>query len=214
MSIRKGSMMTMLLSFVAAATVVAGNDSMKKTTETATGKFEEATFAGGCFWCMEAPFDKLPGVVSVTSGYTGGNMKHPTYKQVSAGGTGHAEAVQVVYDPTRIGYTKLLDVFWHNTDPTVVDRQFCDVGSQYRTGIFYHSEEQRLLALKSKEALENSKPFKGPIVTEVTKAGEFYPAEEYHQHYYKKNPIRYRYYRNGCGRDQRLKELWGDAAGH
>ena len=214
MSIRKGSMMTMLLSFIAASTVVAGNDSMKKTTETATGKFEEATFAGGCFWCMEAPFDKLSGVVSVTSGYTGGNMKNPTYKQVSAGGTGHAEAVQVVYDPTRIGYTKLLDVFWHNTDPTVIDRQFCDVGSQYRTGIFYHSEEQRLLALKSKEALENSKPFKGPIVTEVTEAGEFYPAEEYHQHYYKKNPIRYRYYRNGCGRDQRLKELWGDAAGH
>ena len=214
MSIRKGSMMTMLLSFVAAATVVAGNDSMKKTTEPATGKFEKATFAGGCFWCMEAPFDKLSGVVSVTSGYTGGNMKNPTYKQVSAGGTGHAEAVQIVYDPTRIGYTKLLDVFWHNTDPTVVDRQFCDVGSQYRTGIFYHSEEQRLLALKSKEALENSKPFKGPIVTEVTEAGEFYPAEEYHQHYYKKNPIRYRYYRNGCGRDQRLKELWGDAAGH
>ncbi|HJX16432.1 MAG TPA: peptide-methionine (S)-S-oxide reductase MsrA, partial [Candidatus Deferrimicrobiaceae bacterium] len=185
MSIRKGSMMTMLLSFVAAATVVAGNDSMKKTTEPATGKFEKATFAGGCFWCMEAPFDKLSGVVSVTSGYTGGNMKNPTYKQVSAGGTGHAEAVQIVYDPTRIGYTKLLDVFWHNTDPTVIDRQFCDVGSQYRTGIFYHSEEQRLLALKSKEALENSKPFKGPIVTEVTEAGEFYPAEEYHQHYYK-----------------------------
>ena len=214
MSIRKGSLITMLLSFIAATSVVAGNDTMKKTTETATGKFEEATFAGGCFWCMEAPFDKLPGVVSVTSGYTGGNMKHPTYEQVSAGGTGHAEAVQVVYDPTRIGYTKLLDVFWHNTDPTVVDRQFCDVGSQYRTGIFYHSEEQRLLALKSKEALEKSKPFKGPVVTEVTEAGEFYPAEEYHQHYYKKNPIRYRYYRNGCGRDQRLKELWGDAAGH
>jgi peptide-methionine (S)-S-oxide reductase len=214
MSLRKGSMITMLLSFIAVATVLAGNDPMKKTTETATGKFEKATFAGGCFWCMEAPFDKLPGVVSVTSGYTGGNMKNPTYKQVSAGGTGHAEAVQIVYDPARIGYTKLLDVFWHNTDPTVNDRQFCDVGAQYRPGIFYHSEEQRLLALKSKEALEKSKPFKGPIVTEVTKAGEFYPAEEYHQHYYKKNPIRYRYYRNGCGRDQRLKELWGDAAGH
>jgi peptide-methionine (S)-S-oxide reductase len=214
MSLRKGSMITMLLSFIAVATVLAGNDPMKKTTETATGKFEKATFAGGCFWCMEAPFDKLPGVVSVTSGYTGGNMKNPTYKQVSAGGTGHAEAVQIVYDPARIGYTKLLDVFWHNTDPTVNDRQFCDVGAQYRPGIFYHSEEQRLLALKSKEALEKSKPFKGPIVTEVTKAGEFYPAEEYHQHYYKKNPIRYRYYRNGCGRDQRLKELWGDAGGH
>ena len=214
MSPRKGSMIALLLSFIAATTVVAGNDSMKKTTETATGKFEKATFAGGCFWCMEAPFDKLPGVVSVTSGYTGGNMKNPTYKQVSAGGTGHAEAVQIVYDPARIGYTKLLDVFWHNTDPTVADRQFCDVGSQYRPGIFYHSEEQRLLALKSKGSLEKSKPFKELIVTEVTKAGEFYPAEEYHQQYYKKNPIRYRYYRNGCGRDQRLKELWGDAAGH
>jgi peptide-methionine (S)-S-oxide reductase len=204
----------MWLSFIAATTVVAGNDSMKKTTETATGKSEKATFAGGCFWCMEAPFDKLPGVVSVTSGYTGGNVKNPTYKQVSAGGTGHAEAVQIVYDPARIGYTKLLDVFWRNTDPTVADRQFCDVGSQYRPGIFYHSEEQRLLALKSKGSLEKSKPFKELIVTEVTKAGEFYPAEEYHQQYYKKNPIRYRYYRNGCGRDQRLKELWGDAAGH
>jgi len=207
-------MITMLLSFIAATTVVAGNDSMKKTTETATGKSEKATFAGGCFWCMEAPFDKLPGVVSVTSGYTGGNVKNPTYKQVSAGGTGHAEAVQIVYDPARIGYTKLLDVFWRNTDPTVADRQFCDVGSQYRPGIFYHSEEQRLLALKSKGSLEKSKHFKELIVTEVTKAGEFYPAEEYHQQYYKKNPIRYRYYRNGCGRDQRLKELWGDAAGH
>lgn len=213
MSLRKGSMIALLLSFIAATTVVAGNDSMKKTTETATGKFEKATFAGGCFWCMEAPFDKLPGVVSVTSGYTGGNMKNPTYKQVSAGGTGHAEAVQIVYDPTRIGYSKLLDVFWHNTDPTVADRQFCDVGSQYRPGIFYHSEEQRLLALKSKGSLEKSKPFKELIVTEVTEAGEFYPAEEYHQQYYKKNPIRYRYYRNRCGRDQRLKELWGDAAG-
>jgi len=204
----------MLLILIAATTVAAGNDPMKNTTETAAGKIEKATFAGGCFWCMEAPFDQLPGVVSVTSGYTGGNLKNPTYKQVSAGGTGHAEAVQIVYDPTRIGYAKLLDVFWRNTDPTVADRQFCDVGSQYRPGIFYHSEEQRLLALKSKEALEKNKPFKEPIVTEVTKAGEFYPAEEYHQHYYKKNPIRYRYYRAGCGRDRRLKELWGDAAGH
>jgi len=204
----------MLLSLIAAAAVAAGSDSKKKTPETDAGKLEKSTFAGGCFWCMEAPFDKLPGVVSVTSGYTGGDRKNPTYEQVSAGGTGHAEAVQIVYDPARTGYARLLDVFWHNTDPTVVDRQFCDIGSQYRTGIFYHSEEQRQLALKSKEALEKSKPFKGQIVTEVTKAGEFYPAEEYHQHYYKKNPIRYRYYRGSCGRDQRLKELWGDAAGH
>jgi peptide-methionine (S)-S-oxide reductase len=204
----------MLLSFLAATTVAAGNEPMKKTTETASGKFEKATFAGGCFWCMEAPFDKLPGVVSVTSGYTGGSVLNPTYKQVSAGGTGHTEAVQVVYDPSRIGYDKLLDVYWVNTDPTVDDRQFCDVGAQYRPGIFYHSEQQRLLALKSKEVLGKTKTFKEPIVTEITQAGEFYPAEEYHQHYYKKNPIRYRYYRNGCGRDQRLKVLWGDAAGH
>jgi len=214
MSKWKVSWMTMVVPFVAATTAMAGSDSMKKPAETAVTRLEKATFAGGCFWCMEAPFDKLPGVVSVTAGYTGGTVNHPTYEQVSAGGTGHAEAVQIVYDPSRIGYARLLDVFWHNTDPTVVDRQFCDVGSQYRTGIFYHSEEQRLLALKSKEALEKSKPFKGPIVTEVTRAGEFYPAEEYHQQYYKKNPIRYQYYRSGCGRDRRLKELWGDAAGH
>lgn len=214
MSKRKVALKTMLLSLIAAGTVMAGNDSKMKTTETAAGKFEKATFAGGCFWCMEAPFDKLPGVVSVMAGYTGGKVIHPTYKQVSAGGTGHTEAVQIVFDPSRIGYARLLDVFWHNTDPTVTDRQFCDIGSQYRPGIFYHNEEQRLLALKSKEALGKTKPFKEPIVTEVTRAAEFYPAEEYHQHYYKKNPIRYEYYRKGCGRDRRLNELWGDAAGH
>ncbi|MGE5190452.1 MAG: peptide-methionine (S)-S-oxide reductase MsrA [Gemmatimonadota bacterium] len=187
---------------------------MTKAKEPAAGRLEKATFAGGCFWCMEAPFDKLPGVVSVTSGYTGGTVRNPTYEQVSAGGTGHAESVQVVYDPSRISYAALLDVFWHNIDPTVVDRQFCDVGHQYRSAIFYHGEAQRELAVKSKEALEKSKPFAGPIVTEITPAGAFYPAEEYHQHYYRKNPIRYRYYRYGCGRDQRLKQLWGDAAGH
>jgi peptide-methionine (S)-S-oxide reductase len=162
---------------------------------------------------MEAPFDKLPGVVSVTSGYTGGTVKNPTYKEVSDGGTGHAEAIQVVYDPSRIGYDRLLDVYWHNTDPTVADRQFCDVGTQYRPAIFY-TEPQRQLALKSKEELGKSKPFNEPIVTEITQAGDFYPAEGYHQHYYKKNPIRYRYYRNRCGRDQRLRALWGDAAAH
>jgi peptide-methionine (S)-S-oxide reductase len=163
---------------------------------------------------MEAPFDKLPGVLSVTSGYSGGQVKNPTYEQVSAGGTGHAEAVQVVFDPSKISYSRLLDVFWRNIDPTVTDRQFCDVGSQYRSAIFYHGEEQRRAALQSKAALEKAKPFKGAVVTEITPAGEFYPAEEYHQHYYKKNPLRYRYYRNGCGRDRRLKELWGSAAGH
>jgi len=175
---------------------------------------EKATFAGGCFWCMEAPFDKLPGVVSVTPGYTGSSVKNPTYQQVSAGGTGHAEAVQIVFDPSKTNYSKLLDIFWHNIDPTVKDRQFCDIGNQYRSGIFYHGEEQRRLAEQSKSALEKNKPFKGPVVTEITPASEFYPAEEYHQHYYKKNPLRYSYYRTSCGRDQRLKELWGNAAGH
>ena len=214
MSISKTFLFMMMILFIAAATVTAADDAAKKPATPAASRQEKATFAGGCFWCMEAPFDKLPGVVSVTSGYTGGTVKNPTYQQVSAGGTGHAEAVQVVYDPTRIGYDKLLDAYWHNTDPTVGDRQFCDVGSQYRPAIFYHGEEQRRLAVKSKETLGKTKPFKEPIVTEITAAGEFYPAEEYHQHYYKKNPIRYRYYRNGCGRDQRLKALWGDAAGH
>jgi peptide-methionine (S)-S-oxide reductase len=182
-------------------------------TVKAAGKLEKADFAGGCFWCMEHPFDSLPGVVSVTSGYTGGQKKNPTYEEVSAGGTGHAESVQVVYDPAKITYEKLLDVYWVNIDPTTKDRQFCDRGNQYRSAIFYHTEEQHRAALRSKAALEKSKPFKDPVVTEIVPAGEFYPAEEYHQHYYKKNPIRYWYYRNGCGRDQRLKELWGKAAG-
>ncbi len=175
---------------------------------------EKATFAGGCFWCMEAPFDKLPGVLSVTAGYSGGDTKNPTYEQVSAGITGHAEVVQIVYDPAKIGYARLLDVFWHNIDPTVTDRQFCDVGTQYRSAIFYHSEEQRKIALQSKAALDKNKPFRAPIVTEITAATAFYPAEEYHQHYYKKNPLRYKYYRSSCGRDRRLNELWGKSAGH
>jgi peptide-methionine (S)-S-oxide reductase len=175
---------------------------------------EKATFAGGCFWCMEHPFDEIPGVVSVISGYTGGQKVNPTYEEVSAGGTGHAESVQVLYDPARVTYEKLLDVFWHNIDPTAKDRQFCDSGRQYRSAIFYHDEEQHRLALQSKAQLEKDNTFKGLIVTEIVQATEFYPAEDYHQHYYKKNPIRYKYYRHGCGRDQRLKELWGNAAGH
>jgi peptide-methionine (S)-S-oxide reductase len=175
---------------------------------------EKAIFAGGCFWCMEAPFDKLPGVISVTAGYTGGHKKSPTYKEVSSGGTGHAEAVQVVYDSSRISYSAFLAVFWRNVDPTVTDRQFCDVGHQYRAAIFYRGEEQRKSALQSKAALEKSRPFREAVVTEITPATEFYPAEEYHQHYYKKNPLRYSYYRSGCGRDNRLKELWGSGADH
>jgi peptide-methionine (S)-S-oxide reductase len=181
---------------------------------TSAVNLEKATFAGGCFWCMEHPFDEIAGVVSVTSGYTGGGEKNPTYEEGSAGGTGHAESVQVVYDPARGSYEKLLNVFWHNIDPTAKDRQFCDTGHQYRSAIFYHSEEQKQLALHSKEVLEKNRPFKGPVVTEIVQASAFYPAEEYHQHYYRKNPIRYKFYRFRCGRDQRLKELWGDAAGH
>lgn len=177
-------------------------------------ELDKAIFAGGCFWCMEAPFDKLPGVVSVTSGYTGGHTRNPTYGEVSAGGTGHAEAVQIVYDPSKISYPALLATFWHNIDPTVTDRQFCDTGHQYRAAIFYRGEQQHASALQSKVALEKSRPFREPVVTEITPATEFYPAEEYHQHYYKKNPLRYKYYRGGCGRDKRLKELWGADAGH
>ena len=171
----------------------------------------KATFAGGCFWCMEPPYDKLPGVISTTSGYIGGQKTNPTYEEVSSGRTGHAEAVQVAYDPKKVSYEQLLDVFWHNIDPTVKNQQFCDIGSQYRTGIFYHDDEQKRLAEASKAALEKSKPFKAPIVTEITRAGEFYPAEEYHQDFYLKNPVRYKFYRNGCGRDARLEQLWGRA---
>jgi peptide-methionine (S)-S-oxide reductase len=169
----------------------------------------KATFAGGCFWCMEEALDKVDGVVSTTSGYTGGKKKNPTYEDVSAGGTGHAESVEVLYDPAQVGYAQLLEVFWRNIDPTTPDRQFCDHGNQYRAAIFYHDEAQKRLAEDSKKKLEKSKPFAGPIVTEIAPASEFYPAEEYHQNFYEKNPIRYRLYKYNCGRAQRLAELWG-----
>ena len=168
----------------------------------------KATFAGGCFWCVEEAFDKVPGVLATISGYTGGKTKSPTYEQVSGGRTGHTEAVQVEYDPKRVSYEKLLDVFWRNIDPTQRDAQFCDHGSQYRSGIFYHDDEQRKRAEASKAALMKNKPFKGEIVTEVTRASEFYAAEDYHQDYYQKNPVRYKFYKTGCGREARLKELW------
>jgi peptide-methionine (S)-S-oxide reductase len=173
-----------------------------------------ATFAGGCFWCMEGPYDKVPGVAKTISGYMGGRTLNPTYEQVSSGTTGHAEVVQVVYDPKKVTYEKLLDVFWVNIDPTTKDRQFCDGGTQYRSAIFFHDDEQRRAAEASKAALEKSKPFKEPIVTQVAMAGAFTPAEDYHQDYYMKNPVRYNLYRTGCGRDARLKQLWGDKAGH
>ncbi len=168
-----------------------------------------ATFAGGCFWCMEPPFDALAGVASTTSGYTGGAPVDPTYEEVSSGGTGHAEAVEVRYDPAEITYAELLEVFWRNIDPLASDRQFCDVGSQYRSAIFVHDEEQRRLAEESKRIHETSGRFDRPIATEIVRASVFYPAEEYHQDYYLKNPLRYKFYRTGCGRDRRLQELWG-----
>ncbi len=170
---------------------------------------EVATFAGGCFWCMEHAYDDVEGVMSTTSGYTGGHKKNPTYSQVSDGSTGHAESVKVVYDPKKVSYKELLSVFWHNIDPTVKNRQFCDYGSQYRSAIFYHNEEQKRLVEVSKAALDASKPFKEPIVTEITQASTFYIAEEHHQDYHTKNPIRYNLYRIACGRDLRLKNLWG-----
>jgi peptide-methionine (S)-S-oxide reductase len=173
-----------------------------------------ATFAGGCFWCMEGPFDHVTGVVSTTSGYTGGGAKNPSYEQVSSGATGHAEAVDVVYDPAKVTYAQLLDVFWRNVDPTDGGGQFCDRGNQYRTAIFYHDAEQQRLAEQSKQAIEASGKLKRKIVTQIVPAGEFYAAEDYHQDYYLKNPLRYKYYRFNCGRDSRLKELWGAAPAH
>ena len=172
-----------------------------------------AIFAGGCFWCMQEAFDKVPGVVSTTVGYTGGHLANPTYEQVSAGGTGHAESIRIEYDPDKTRYEKLLDAFWHNIDPTVKDQQFCDHGHQYRSAIFYENAEQKTLAEASKKKIEESGRFKGPLYTEIVPASTFYPAEDYHQEYYKKNPARYTYYHWSCGRAARLKELWGEAAG-
>jgi peptide methionine sulfoxide reductase msrA/msrB len=184
-------------------------DDSHKSPDTPKGNLEKATFAGGCFWCMEPPFEKLQGVKEVLSGYTGGHKKNPTYKQVSAGGTGHVEAIQIMFDPSKITYEELLNVFWRQIDPTDPNGQFVDKGSQYRSVIFYHSEEQRKSAEKSKDDLQKSGRFNKPIITEMLPAGEFYTAEEYHQDYYKKNPIRYKFYRYNSGRDQYLEKVWG-----
>jgi len=167
-----------------------------------------AIFAGGCFWCMEHPFDSLPGVISVTAGYTGGHVVNPTYEDASAGGTGHRESVEIVFDPAKISYAKLLDVFWHNIDPTDNEGQFCDKGSQYRSAIFYQDLSQKKLAEQSRAEVQ--KKF-GHVYTDILPASHFWRAEEYHQHYYRKNPVRYLFYRFNCGRDQRLKALWGAA---
>lgn len=170
-------------------------------------KTETAIFAGGCFWCVEADFDKVAGVIRTTSGYIGGHKANPSYEDVVQGGTGHAEAVEIVYDPAKVSYQKLLDVFWHNVDPLVKDRQFCDRGNQYRTAIFYRDEAQQKLAEATKAQVEAR--FKQPVYTEIVAAGPFYKAQDYHQDYYLKNPIRYQFYRFNCGRDARLEELWG-----
>ena len=174
-------------------------------------KLELATFAGGCFWCMEQPFDELEGVYKTIVGYTGGHKANPTYKEVTTGTTGHAEAIQVHYDPLIVSYEKLLDIFWRNIDPTALNGQFSDQGTQYRTAIFYHNEEQRRSAQASKDALEASGRYKGrPIVTEITPVSAFYEAEEYHQDYYIKSGLHYKMYRVGSGRDSYLKKVWGD----
>jgi peptide-methionine (S)-S-oxide reductase len=178
----------------------AGQGAQQQRTET-------ATFAGGCFWCVEADFDKVAGVLATTSGYTGGRTPHPSYEAVVQGGTGHAEAVEIAFDPAKVSFQQLLDVLWRNVDPFARDSQFCDHGSQYRSAIFYHGDEQRRLAEASKAAV--AARFKRPVETEIVAAGPFYKAEDYHQDYYRKNPLRYNFYRAGCGRDARLEELWG-----
>lgn len=191
--------------------MVGGSATGSEARRVAEGRtLAKATFAGGCFWCMEEVYEDVEGVVSATSGYTGGQKPDPSYEEVSAGVTGHAEAVQVVYDPAKIGYERLLQLFWRNIDPTTPNRQFCDAGTQYRSAIFYHDEAQKRLAEESKKAVEATKPFLSPVVTQIVPASEFYPAEDYHQNFYKKNPIRYKFYKYNCGRAQRLAELWGN----
>lgn len=182
----------------------------EEVSEAKSGELAKATFAGGCFWCMQPPFDKLEGVVATSVGYTGGHRERPTYKEVSAGTTGHAEAIEVIYDPRKISYDQLLETFWRNIDPLDQGGQFCDRGSQYRAAIFYHDQEQKRLAEQSREQLGKTRGFKQSIVTEIVSASRFYSAEDYHQHYYKENPVRYKMYRYGCGRDKRLEQLWGE----
>jgi peptide-methionine (S)-S-oxide reductase len=196
------------LAFIASLLIVATLASAQAQTRAV------AIFAGGCFWCMEPPFDKVDGVLATTSGYTGGTKINPTYEQVSAGRTGHYEALQVDYDPTRVSYEKLLEVFWRNIDPLDAGGQFCDKGPQYRAAIFVADDRERALAEASKAALEKSGKLPGRIVTQILPAGAFYPAEAYHQDYYRKNPTAYSYYRWSCGRDRRLERLWGASPTH
>ncbi|HET7439303.1 MAG TPA: peptide-methionine (S)-S-oxide reductase MsrA [Nitrospira sp.] len=200
---------TWLLLFTVLTIVAGGNFHLPDGHAAGSGSTAKAYFAGGCFWCMEEAFEKVDGVIETVSGYMGGTVKNPTYEEVSAGQTGHAESVEVRYDPSKVTYTQLLEAFWRNVDPVTPDAQFCDHGSQYRAAIFYQSEDEKRLAEESKRAIEQSKRFSTPIVTQVTAASEFFQAEEYHQDFYKKNPIRYKYYKFTCGRAQRLESLWG-----
>lgn len=183
------------------------------TASTGADETAVATFGGGCFWCMEPPYDKLDGVISTTSGYMGGHVDDPSYEQVSSGGTGHVEVVQVAYDPEVVNFETLLEVFWRNHDPLTDNRQFCDAGDMYRPVVFYHGETQERLARESRLAIAESGRFEEPVVTAIEPADTFWPAEEYHQDYYQKSSVRYRYYRWRCGRDERLEELWGESAG-
>ena len=220
MNVRKSSFLfamrvgaASLLMGVLAACSQADTPATNTAMQPASAKPEIAIFAGGCFWCMEHPFDELDGVISTTSGYTGGSKDNPTYEQVSSGRTGHAESMQVIYDPSKVGYEKLLDVFWHNIDPVSTDGQFCDHGNQYRSAIFYSNDQQKQLAEASMKKWQDSGKFRQPITTEITAASTYYPAEDYHQDYYLKNPVRYKFYRYNCGRDNRLEAVWGKPAG-
>jgi len=201
-----------VLATLLAAPVLAAPASPRAEAPRGAARTEVATFAMGCFWCGETQFESQPGVRSVVSGYTGGREERPTYEQVSSGATGHYESIQVTFDPKRTSYAKLLDLFWHGVDPTQADGQFCDHGRQYRSAVFVHDAAQRRLAEESRRAITASGVLKKPIVTEILPAGRFWPAEEYHQDFWKKDPVRYRSYRLGCGRDRRLAELWGDRA--
>jgi len=199
------------LSFLTAAVLLIGALTLQSTSRAAAdATLGKAYFAGGCFWCMEEAFEKVEGVLSATSGYMGGTVANPSYEEVSAGRTGHAESVEVVYDPSKVSYQKLLDAFWHNVDPVTPNAQFCDHGSQYRSAIFFQTDEEKRASETTKQAIEQSKRFTEPIVTQIVQASQFYPAEEYHQDFYKKNPIRYKIYKYNCGRAQRLEALWGN----
>jgi len=204
---------TTVLAAVFALSIISSPFARGADSAAAGAGLETATFAGGCFWCMQPAFDKVPGVVKTVVGYTGGDKAHPTYEEVSAGGTGHAESIEITFNPKKVSYQHLLDIFWHNVDPTTSGREFCDVGNQYRSEIFYHDAIQERLAKESETGIEKTKTFKDPIVTRIVPATTFWPAEDYHQDYAQKNPVRYKFYRYNCGRDARLRELWGAASG-